>query len=71
MGSATAGVTSAAALWLLSKFCYCYLLTVIDCVCGVLSDPRKRVWGSFGYAGLVALLGSTLSFAAHQLKMIK
>lgn len=34
-------------------------------------DPQKRVWGSFGYVGLVALLGSTLSFAAHQLKLIK
>lgn len=34
-------------------------------------DPQKRVWGSFGFVGLVALLGSTVSFAAHQLKLIK
>jgi glutathione S-transferase len=31
-------------------------------------DPEKRVRGAFGIAGLLALLGSTLCFAAHQLK---
>lgn len=34
-------------------------------------EPQKRYWGMFGVGGLLALLGSTLSFAAHQLKLIK
>lgn len=34
-------------------------------------DPEKRRWGAFGYAGLITLLGSTLCFAARQVKLIK
>jgi len=32
------------------------------------ADPKKRVKGAFGMLGLLGLLGSTLCFAAHQLK---
>jgi len=31
-------------------------------------DPKNRCKGSFGMLGMLALLGSTLCFAAHQLK---
>ena len=30
-------------------------------------DPEKRRWGGFGYIGLLALLGSSISFAVHEL----
>jgi len=30
-------------------------------------DPDKRVHGGFGMVGLLALVGSTLCFAGHQL----
>jgi glutathione S-transferase len=32
-------------------------------------DPEKRSKGAFGMIGLLALLGSTLCFAVHQLKL--
>lgn len=34
-------------------------------------NPEKRQWGGFGYIGMIALIGSTISFGAHQLKLIK
>jgi len=36
----------------------------------LLADPEKRKWGSFGGIGLLCLLGNTISFAAHQLRLV-
>jgi len=33
-------------------------------------EPEKRRWGGFAYIGLLSLLGSTISFAAHQLRWV-
>jgi glutathione S-transferase len=33
-------------------------------------DPEKRKWGMFGGIGSLCLLGNTISFAAHQLKLV-
>lgn len=32
-------------------------------------DPSKRRYGAFGFAGMLILLGNTISFACHQLKL--
>jgi glutathione S-transferase len=34
-------------------------------------DPEKRRWGAFGHIGMLALLGSCVSLAVHQLKWIE
>ena len=44
---------------------------VVSSMARVFSEPEKRRWGAFGYVGVLTLLGSTLCFAAHQLKLIK
>lgn len=33
-------------------------------------DPAKRSRGRFGFAGMLILLGNTISFAAHQLEWV-
>lgn len=33
-------------------------------------EPDKRKYGSFGYIGLLTLLGNTVSFACHQLQWV-
>jgi len=48
-----------------------YLVSRIAYACGYYTgDPDKRRWGSFGGIGLICLLGNTISFAAHQLKLV-
>jgi glutathione S-transferase len=33
-------------------------------------EPDKRKYGAFGFIGMVLLIGNTLSFACHQLKLV-
>ena len=40
-----------------------------ECLCCL--EPEKRRWGSFGYVGILTMLGCTLQFAARQLKLVK